>query len=540
MRLKGTIPIEGRDGSRRLVVLVHGWAMWPFITLRDVEVAIRDALPDADVLAPRYPAHFSSNADPVEVAEALSREVQYAVDARREAGQGYEELVLVGFSSGALLIRKAYVFARGQVQDGSTVAAIATRDWPTLVGRIVLLAGTSRGWSLDPKPRHMSQTLHALFRLLLATARTFRFGRYVRAIERGSPFVANLRLQWLALDQGGEPPPLTVQLLGDRDDMVDAEDNIDIQVSARFAFLPVDETGHAGILNFRQAGVGPRRRAAFVRALTAPDAELRRTGPALPGADREHKADVRLTVHQPAGGPLRPPEVDVGVTDVIFVMHGIRDYGQWTTRLREAVEGVVASHNAGAAEPDRRKVVVVTSRHGRFPLSGFLMTAARRAKVRWFADLYTQIAARYPKARRHFIGHSNGTYLLAGALRESTPRFGSTASPSPAASCRVTFPGTTRSRTSGSRPCAMTWPRRILSSQRSPASSSSSATPPGCRSRTLAAAVSPGSSSTRGTGTRSPTSRAATAQRSSRAITAHSSASCWGSTPGRSSTGTRF
>ena len=71
------------------------------------------------------------------------------------------------------------------------MAAIAPRDWHALVRRIVLLAGTNRGWSLDPKPRHMSRALHAFFRLSEMTARTFRFGRYVRALERGSPFVAS-------------------------------------------------------------------------------------------------------------------------------------------------------------------------------------------------------------------------------------------------------------------------------------------------------------------------------------------------------------
>jgi pimeloyl-ACP methyl ester carboxylesterase len=47
----------------------------------------------------------------------------------------------------------------------------------------------------------------------------------------------------------------------------------------------------------------------------------------------------------------------------------------------------------------------------------FLFSWRRREKVEWFMDQYAEIIARYPKARLHYVGHSNGTYCLARALQ---------------------------------------------------------------------------------------------------------------------------
>jgi pimeloyl-ACP methyl ester carboxylesterase len=46
----------------------------------------------------------------------------------------------------------------------------------------------------------------------------------------------------------------------------------------------------------------------------------------------------------------------------------------------------------------------------------FLFFGARQVNVRWFMDRYTEALARYPQAKISYVGHSNGTYLLASAL----------------------------------------------------------------------------------------------------------------------------
>jgi len=50
----------------------------------------------------------------------------------------------------------------------------------------------------------------------------------------------------------------------------------------------------------------------------------------------------------------------------------------------------------------------------------FLFSWRRKAKVEWLMDQYTQAKAQYPKAEFSYVGHSNGTYLLARALLDYT------------------------------------------------------------------------------------------------------------------------
>jgi len=46
----------------------------------------------------------------------------------------------------------------------------------------------------------------------------------------------------------------------------------------------------------------------------------------------------------------------------------------------------------------------------------FVVPWARRRKVEWLMDQYAEALAEHPNAKMSFVGHSNGTYLLARAL----------------------------------------------------------------------------------------------------------------------------
>lgn len=392
MVLDGTSPIRGEEGSERLVVLVHGWGGGLFPT-KDVEETIRTELRNADLMVPRYRSHITANTDPIEVAEALSEAIEHAVQARHRAGEDYRDIILVGFSLGALVARKAYVFARGQVQDSSTPFLQPHSEWANRVSRIVLLAGVNRGWSMSPKPKHLLWSFWLMYRLLYPLSAVFPIGRLIRSFQRGMPFVANLRIQWQNLEQQPEPLPTTIQLLGKEEDLVSLEDNVDIQFCKRFVFLSVPETGHFNAMNFHQRGIGPRRREIFVQALLEENLQ----GDFLPTPELDPRNE-RILGHQPSE-----------VSDVVFVMHGIRDFGHWTHNVRDCIDCIALKH--------RRRVFVNTSAYTRFPMSGFLFSMFRRAKIRWFMDKYSEAYARHPRARFHFIGHSNGTYLLAGALK---------------------------------------------------------------------------------------------------------------------------
>jgi len=54
--------------------------------------------------------------------------------------------------------------------------------------------------------------------------------------------------------------------------------------------------------------------------------------------------------------------------------------------------------------------------YGYFSALYFLMPTRMEANIRWFVDQYTQLRALYPQADIDFIGHSNGTYMLAQAV----------------------------------------------------------------------------------------------------------------------------
>jgi hypothetical protein len=105
---------------------------------------------------------------------------------------------------------------------------------------------------------------------------------------------------------------------------------------------------------------------------------------------------------------LNPIRRDPSVEQVVFVMHGIRDFGHWTTSIQTQIQELASELG--------KKVEVVTPGYGYFPLLGFLLQPERQQNVRWFMDRYTEVLALYPRATISFIGHSNGTYLLASAL----------------------------------------------------------------------------------------------------------------------------
>src|SRR5262249_51054457 len=94
-------------------------------------------------------------------------------------------------------------------------------------------------------------------------------------------------------------------------------------------------------------------------------------------------------------------------TRIIFLIHGIRDFADWQEKL---------AYEISKRDP-RAKVVSV--RYGYFNILQFLLSTQRRRCVRSFADLYIQELARTSNVQEVCVAaHSNGTYVLAQALRQ--------------------------------------------------------------------------------------------------------------------------
>jgi|RhiMetdeSRZDD1v2_1073273.scaffolds.fasta_scaffold262927_1 predicted esterase len=374
---------KAQKDSRELVVVVHGLSR---TMLDHVPRCVAENMPTADVLIPKYSSGWLSNVDAVQLADELSGTIQSHYDRReRETGKPYERVILIGHSRGALFIRKAYVFASGQNHELWQGPLRPTpKAWARAVTRVVLLAGMHRGWSLSPKPPKMSWRRCLWLRSCDLMATLCRTARLMRAIKRGAPFVANLRVQWINLVRADHPMPVTVQILGNMDDLVSSSDNIDLQSGYNFIYLNAPPgTTHGGVADLSD----PDRERVFLNALLTPD-ELLKSEYAVPETQK--------------------PEPSV--EQVVFIMHGIRDFGGWTQRL--------ASTITRQSQDQGRRVVTVTSSYGYFPMIKFLIFSERQQNVRWFMDQFTEALAKYPKARPiDFAGHSNGTYLLASALK---------------------------------------------------------------------------------------------------------------------------
>jgi hypothetical protein len=309
-------------------------------------------------------------------------------DSAKQSNRPYERIVLLGHSLGALTVRKAYAYARGETADWPGELKAKPCSWAAIVSRIILLAGTNRGWQIEKRAKHMPLWKWLVF-LLTATIHRWLWwtgtGTLINAARRGAPFVANLRIQWIRLCNSAQPPPPTIQILGTVDDIVDESDNVDVESGKDFIYLTVQDTGHENVVRFRNQGeVGKHREKRFLEAYLRPIGEL--------ASDR-----------------ISDLQVDMSVEAVVFVMHGIRDFGHWTDGLAERVETI------GKAQGLR--VETISASYGYFPMMGFLLQPERQKNVRWFMDQYTEAIAAYPRARISFIGHSNGTYLLGSALR---------------------------------------------------------------------------------------------------------------------------
>jgi len=352
--------------------------------MADVRSSVEHMLPNADILVPEYSTWLLSNTTAIKLANALNDTIDEAFNRKPE---GYEEVILIGHSIGSLLARKAYVIARGETEEVPVENfRQRSKTWASRVSRIVLMAGMNRGWSLSVASRPMLWPKAAVIWLGSPVARILGVGKLILGLQRGSPFVSNLTLQWLKLSQGVPLPPV-IQLLGTDDDIVAEADNIDFLAGQNFFYMRLSNTGHANVVDFQEALLGAKRRETLEFSINASIEALRTKNVLIPS--------------------LRP---DPEVKKVIFVMHGIRDFGEWTSDAKKAL----------LIEADRKKTKahIITSGYGYFSMGGFLLFGERQKNVRWFVDRYTQAKALYPKAAIEYLAHSNGTYLLASALRD--------------------------------------------------------------------------------------------------------------------------
>jgi pimeloyl-ACP methyl ester carboxylesterase len=379
---------EGR--AKTLVVMVHG--LLGRKSLRQAVELTARTLPHADRLVIDYDGNRLTNLDPYGVADAIEREIQELVERN-----GYESIVLFGHSAGAALLRKAFVWGHGKAYDEDRERFgryEEPRGWVDKVDRLVLLAGMNRGWSVSPRPREMTWPTYLAIRFGEEISRLFGIARFAMSMRSGSPFIADTRVQWIRLARSNEVVsgrrhfPQVIQLIGSLDDVVSREDGQDLMAARGTVFKTLPQTGHRDIAEALEEAGSP-----------GAANRLRRIEQALLGQIAQLEPDY-----------MDLPAEDRDVRRIIYIVHGIRDYGNWTDVIRSEVEGRCRA--AG------ERVVVVNTKYGYFPMLPFITYSDRQRNVRRFVDLYTENLARYPNVDTvDFAGHSNGTYILASALQ---------------------------------------------------------------------------------------------------------------------------
>ena len=190
--------------KRDLVVIIHGMGGMPQKMRHVVDVVRatwkKRGKPDPMICCPAMGYSMASFEDPCEIAIRLLKKIDVICESEPE----FDNIILVGYSFGSLVARKAYVYACGQCADTEFdphARNLQPREWVKKVERIVLLAGMNRGWHMSA---HVSILKLIQWGVGVALGNAFMavtLGRKIPLIfrvHRGAPFLTLLRLQWIA------------------------------------------------------------------------------------------------------------------------------------------------------------------------------------------------------------------------------------------------------------------------------------------------------------------------------------------------------
>lgn len=299
------------------------------------------------------------------------RDLADRLDAYWTGPRQTSEIVLIGHSIGGVMLRYAFLQALRGI-DGPQLA------WADAVTRIVLLAAPNRGVDLNRAP----WPFRIMAKLFVPLLRMFT----VLDMLCGTPFITNLRIQWLReIADLGDKAPTVVQVRAKNDWAVQGEDSRDLETLPTGVQKLMPNATHADI-----ASIGRNVHEDYA-------------------GQRYDILRWAITEHIESTTPSPLPAHEATVTSVVFALHGIRSgNGEWPTELEQKL-----------LEHDK-DVLVVTPSYGRLSAYDFALPFTRRRNLRWFADQYSYHLARHPGVPFHFVGHSNGTYLFGQSLKQIT------------------------------------------------------------------------------------------------------------------------
>lgn len=385
-------------------------------SMRDVIETAKDCYPDSDVICPTLA--IRSNFKFKRATQTLVEQID-AID-RLYQENNYEEIIIVGYSIGALIAQRILIEAGGvdarwtdkEDQQENPFASMLEprlngvdlkRDWARKVKRLVLIAGMTKGWSTDITENRVQIWLWRMGALGCHLVPFFKPSIF--DYRRGGPFVVQTRLRGLKFEPAPDQDLQIVQLVGSTDGLVSPTHSLDMlsdEISSTFKLVEVPYSNHRNIKWF---SAGAHKTSKRQRAQLAKRREI--VAAALCGND------AVLSAHEITRNDLTDelttPHCE-DTKDIVFVIHGIRDRGYWTKKIGARIKRVALK--AG------KKFATRTPSYGYFPILPFLLPWYRLGKVEWLMDQYADVKAAYPDATMHYMGHSNGTYLCARGLRD--------------------------------------------------------------------------------------------------------------------------
>lgn len=319
--------------------------------------------------------------------ETLSLELKAKIDQKwlysDRTNEPYEEVILIGHSIGGLLVRQAYLIAAGvypQINENVS-------EWTANVKRFVLLASINNGFEPD------NFFLSKLVNLSNATGLVSS----LRDTLKGSAFITNLRISWIRyFSDENVDDPIMIQVLGTEDDIVKRKDSIDLLAFPNGKQFDVSGARHNDF--YYPKGSDPKA-----------TAEWNLNYQLLKWVIFQYDPQTSNSIPSELQEKVKDEfEKDAPKNTTIFIVHGIRDNNSsWASQLEERI-------NART----NKEVEVVRSTYGYFSAFSFFFPWLRRKNIRWFQDQYSYHFALNPKTKFHFIGHSNGTYILGKSLEK--------------------------------------------------------------------------------------------------------------------------
>lgn len=344
----------------QLIVLIHGWLLAdkdldPLKNLMELD-------PEFDgskVVIFSYNASLFSN----ERLEDIGEELNLFLEAKFQSSI-YNKISIVGHSIGGLIARKAYLLSLNN-----------KTKWNEVLAKIVLLGTPNRGSTLSQHNMFARSWMQ-----LMGMANQMRL---IRDAFRGSQFITNLRIDWVRTFREWEDKqenntkfPHIVQVLYGKDVKVKPQDSLDITQFGNVEHITIDAVTHEDA----------------VKVIKSSEKKYRVIKEAL----------LNPTPKSRSSGYL--DKTDQTINNVTFFMHGIRTTGDWTEEAARILKG------------KKNNIDVLWPKYGYFPIARFLWGPSRQALIHWFRDEYADAFVKHPLAAFNFVGHSNGTYILANTL----------------------------------------------------------------------------------------------------------------------------